>query len=299
MNNKVLLVSNAVILTLVVGVSFAETDHNYYPRTAIDPSLGVAGDFSGTYQYWKDEAAIIKNSALANDKQQAWKLNQKHLDVAESDEIHPGEIAVDDGKVLVDIWEYREPGFINCLSSGSGKLDGIGAHYPQYDKELKRVINLEGRVEYCATKTLFQNFKQGTSENAEITSYIKSLSNGQPIDIDISNGPMKAAYERGEDLFYKRVGQLNFACASCHTPDSVMGNQLRGEVPTSPFGDVAHFPTYRSPAGDVEVLHKRFMRCQKMMRAKPTPPGDPAYVDLEVFYTTLSNGYPIKVPSIR
>lgn len=249
MNKKVSLISSIVAMTLVSGISTAETDHNYYPRTPIDPSLGVAGDFSGTYQYWKDEEAINNNAAIAKDKTQAWKLNQKDLDVAESDEIHPGEIAVDDGKALVDIWEYREPGFVSCLSSGTGKLEGIGAHYPQYDQQLKRVINLEGRVEYCASKTLFQNFKQGTPENAEITSYIKSLSNGQPISIDVSDGPMKAAYERGEDLFYKRVGQLNFACASCHSPDSIMGHQLRGEVPTSPFGDVAHFPTLPQSCG--------------------------------------------------
>ena len=27
--------------------------------------------------------------------------------------------------------------------------------------------------------------------------------------------------------------------------------------------------------------------------------GDPAYVDLEVFMTVLSNGYPVSVPSAR
>jgi sulfur-oxidizing protein SoxA len=35
------------------------------------------------------------------------------------------------------------------------------------------------------------------------------------------------------------------------------------------------------------------------MRTQPLRPGDPAYVDLEVFMTVLSNGYPVSVPSAR
>lgn len=276
----------------------AETDFNTHPRFEINPELGVAGDFSGTYKHWRDPAAVAQFASVQTDSTNEWMMNGKNMDIVE-DDFHPGHLAVDEGEKLVNLWEHREPGFKTCLGSGSTDLEGIAARYPLYDEKLGRVMTLEARVEHCSKKVLWKNFKQGSPINANITLYLKSLSDGQPIHISVDSGPMKEAYLRGETLFYKRVGQLNFACASCHTPGSIMGNQLRGEVPSTPFGDVSHYPTYRSPVGEVEVLHKRFMRCLKQMRAKPLKPGDPAYVDLEVFYTSMSNGYPIKAPSIR
>lgn len=296
--NKVIFVSAISALSLLSGTGQTETVHDYYPRVSIDPSQGAAGDFSGTYQYWKDTQSIIRNAAMQHDPSQAWKLNSKNIDINEED-FNPGDLAVDAGKALVNIWEHREPGFKACLRAGAQSLEGMAVNYPQYDNKLNKVMTLEGRVEHCSNTVLWQNFKQGSPENTNITTYLKSMSNGQPIAMDLSATPIKEAYTRGENLFFKRIGQLNFSCASCHSPGSVMGNRLRGEVPSTPFGDVAHFPTYRSPAGEVEILHKRFMRCLKQMRAKPLKPGDPAYVDLEVFYTAISNGYPIKVPSIR
>jgi L-cysteine S-thiosulfotransferase len=310
MQNKTLVGGFLIATVLAVPVVLAETkqatqtakiDHRYYPRVPIDPSLGVAGDHSGTYQYWKDDATVKKNLAMLEDPAQAWKLNYKHMDIEDADDFHPGILVVEAGEKLVKAWEKRKPGFIKCLSSGTGKLEGLAANYPQYDKKLKRIMTLESMVEHCAKTVLGQKFKQTKppKENAKIATYIKSLSTGKPISIDVSSGPMKASYQRGENYFYKRVGQLNFACASCHTPGSIMGFQLRGEVPTSPFGDMAHMPTYRSAAGEVEMVHKRFMRCLKLQRSKPLPLGHPAYVDLEVFFTALSNGARIKVPSLR
>ena len=302
MHDKGKFITALMAMVLVAPIGFAqEFDYRYYPSIPIDPSLGVAGDFTGTYQYWKDEAAIKKNAWMINDPEQNWKLNFKYLDVADADDFHPGVIAVEAGEALVKKWEKLKPGFINCLSSGTGKLRGVATGYPMYDKKLKRLMTLDGRVEYCSDKVLGKRFKQTKppKENANITTYIKSLSSGMPIAIDVSTGPMKAAYLRGEKLFYKRVGQLNFSCAGCHLPGSLMGFQLRGEVSNSPFGDMAHMPTYRGPAGEVETVHKRFMRCLKLQRSKPLPLGHPAYIDLEIFYTNLSNGYPIKVPSLR
>lgn len=302
MHDKGKFIAGLMATVLVAPICFAqEFDHAYYPSTPIDPSLGVKGDFSGTYQYWKDDAAIKKNSAMITDPEQHWKLNYKYLDTADSDDFHPGVIAVDAGEALVKKWEKAKPGFIACLSSGSGKLEGVATGYPKYDKKLKKLMTLDGLVEYCSGKVLGKKFKQTKppKENANITTYIKSLSDGMPIAIDVSTGPMKAAYLRGEKLFYKRVGQLNLSCAGCHVPGSLMGVRLRGEVSTTPFGDMAHMPTYRAAAGEVETVHKRFMRCLKLQRSKPLPLGHPAYTDLEIFYTSLSNGHPIKIPSIR
>jgi sulfur-oxidizing protein SoxA len=288
-------------ISIAVGLLFATSalsDPATAPKFAIDPSKGVTGDFSETYRYWRNAESVASHAAMANDEEQAWKLNNHTVAATGEDDLHPGVLAVDAGRDLVALWEKREPGFIKCLGAGK-PLEGIATGYPRYDAALREVVTLERWVAHCAQKVLWQPFKQGSAQNTQITSYLRALSRGKPLAMELASEPMRAAYGRGETLFYKRIGQLNFACASCHTPGSVMGHRLRGEVPTTPFGDVTHFPTYRVAASEVEILHKRFMRCLKQMRAKPLPPGDPAYVDLEVFYTALSNGHPIQVPSIR
>jgi len=285
---------------LLSATAFAERDFNNYPRSPIDPAQGVQGDagFSGTIEHWGTEDALNASTQWIGDPDNEWKLNWKFMDLDRAD-LHPGHLAVDEGQALVELWERREPGFVACLSGGGTSLEGVAARYPRFDESLGRIMTVESLVEHCDREVVWQGFKQGSKENTVISLYIKSLSAGTPINVDLASKPMMEAYGRGEATFYKRVGQLNFACASCHTPGGVMGHKLRGEIPTTPFGDAAHFPTYRSAVGELEPLHVRFTRCLKQMRAAGLPPGDPAYVDLEVFYTVLSNGYPISVPSAR
>lgn len=285
---------------LAAGVTAREAPYReHHPRAEIRPEAGVAGDFSGTYPYWKDEAALAQHAAWADGKHpDAWKLNWKYMDLDRVD-LHPGHMAVDEGEKLFKRFVKWEPGLLTCLGEGSRDLKGLAAAYPKYDAALKRVVTLEDRIEHCAKTAMWEDIKQGSPTNTKLALYIKSLSTGQPIRVDLGSEPVRSAYERGETLFYAKVGQLNFACASCHTPGSIMGHKLRGETPTTPFGDVAHYPTYRTPVGELESLHQRFGRCLNQMRAEPLKPGDPAYVDLEVFLSVLSNGYPVSVPSAR
>ncbi len=302
MNMTGLLIGAAIAALGGFGPVLAEGVYReYHPRTTIDPARGVAGDeeFSGTYRYWKDARSLEVHRAWASGKDEnTWKLNWKHMDSHE-DELHGGHLAVDEGEAMVRRSARREPGFLACLGGGGTELKGVAAGYPRYDAKLKRVVTVEAHVEHCAQTEMWEDIRQGSPANTAIAAYVKSRSAGTPMRVDIASAPLMDAYRRGETLFHTRVGQLNFACASCHTPGSIMGHKLRGETPTTPFGDAAHFPTYRTPVGELESLHQRFSRCLNQMRAAPLKPGDPAYVDLEVFLSVLSNGYPITVPSIR
>lgn len=279
-------------------VSAADVYREFYPRAAIDPTKGVAGDFSDTYHYWKDEKALSQNGAWVGDRDHQWKLNWKFMDLDRID-LHPGHMAVDEGEALVKRWTSREPEFLTCLGGGKKDLKGVAATYPRYDQKLRRIMTVESLVEQCAKTAMWEDVKQGSPANNKVALYIKSLSTGLPLNVDLSSKPLMDAYKRGEDLFHTRVGQLNFACASCHTPGSVMGHKLRGETPNTPFGDAAHFPTYRTPRSQLESMQQRFNLCLKQMRTAQLKPGDPIFVDLELFMTVLSNGYPISVPSAR
>lgn len=274
-----------------------------FPRVAIDPSSGVAGgaadDFGATLQYWRDEKSLEQSSQWVGDLEHEWKLNWKFLDLDRSDDMHPGYLALDKGENMFKSWAKREPSFRTCLGEGKTDLKGLAATYPKYDPKLKKIMTVESRVEHCAQTALWETFKQGSPENNHISLYFKSLSAGTPIKVDTGSPEIMASYQRGENLFYAKVGQYNFACASCHLSTGLLGQRFRGQVPTSPFGDAAHFPTYRTGLGDIESLQQRFMRCNLQARTKGLQPGDPAYRDLEVFYTVLSNDYPVSVPSAR
>jgi sulfur-oxidizing protein SoxA len=268
----------------------------------IDPSQGVMGDmgFSDTVQYWKDAQTLDMHKSWIGDLANEWKLNVRFMDLDRASDFHEGHAAVDDGARYVKNMSKMEPEFLTCLGEGKTDLKGAAAKYPKYDEKLGRIMTVESRVEHCAKTALWrEDIKQGSPTNNAITMYVKAQSTGMPVQMDIQSKPVMEAYKRGEQVFYTKAGQFNLACASCHTPQGTMGYKLRGQVPTTPFGDAAAFPLYRSPLGQVESLQQRFAICNKQSRTMSLKPGDPAYIDLEVFYTVLANGYPVSVPSMR
>lgn len=296
----------ALLSTLAIGLATGcavlgdGTYREHYADAHIDPFKGVDGDvgFSDTIGYWRTEADLARNAGLAAKPSEQWKLNWKHMDLDRVD-LHPGHLAVDEGQALVEKFAARDPAFIACLGEGSAALKGKAAAYPKFDAGLGRIVTVEDRIEDCAKRVPNETLRQATPPNTKVSVYFKSQSAGTPIKVDLGNAKLMQAYRRGEELFYRKTGQLNFACATCHVPGSIMGHRLRGETPTTPFGDTAHYPTYRTPVGALESLHERFARCHVQMRTQALAPGDPAYVDLEVFMTVLSNGYPVSVPSAR
>ena len=301
-DRKYITLLSALMLCLV-AVSSVLAGEIYRERHAdakIDPARGVEGDvgFSDTIQYWRDEAALERSAGLAEKPAEQWKLNWKHMDL-DRIELHPGHLALVHGEALVKKLAAREAAFLTCLGEGSADLKGKAAAYPKFDAALGRIVTVEGRIEQCAKNALNEEIRQGSPASNRISVYFKSQSAGKPIKVDLAEAKVMEAYRRGEELFYRKTGQLNFACASCHVPGSIMGHKLRGETPTTPFGDAAHYPTYRTPVGALESMHERFARCHGQMRTQGLKPGDPAYVDLEVFVSVLSNGYPVSVPSAR
>lgn len=287
-------------LLALPGAAGEQGYREHYPPAHIDPHKGIEGDigFSDTIEFWRSEEAIAKNAAWIGDANEQWKLNWKFMDLDRID-LHPGHFAVDEGQALVAKLDKRQPGFRACLAEGGAELAGLAAGYPKHDAALGRIMTVEARIEHCAKSMLNEPIAQGTPVNNKIAVYFKSLSAGKPVRVDIADGRVMDAYRRGEKLFYRKTGQLNFACASCHVPGSIMGHKLRGETPTTPFADAAHYPTYRTPVGALESIQERFARCLGQMRTVQLKPGDPAFVDLEVFMTVLSNGYPVSVPSAR
>jgi sulfur-oxidizing protein SoxA len=263
-----------------------EAMEDYVPHVRGDMQL------SGSYRYWRDPNNL--DWRIAGNPEENWKLNWKFMDPPFNASIHGGYFALDRGEELFK--ELNGKGrFAACLAGPKGNLKGLRARYPRYRAELKRVAGLEEVIELCGAKEgrVLQN---GSYDNSAISLYVANHSIGQPIRLDVSRGPLKDAFERGRKLFHTRTGRSNYACATCHTHR--IGMQLRGTTITTPYGDAAHFPVYRTRY-QLQSLHLRFMECNLDSGTQALWPGSRAYTDLEVFLTALSNGYPVSVPSER
>lgn len=288
-----LLILLAAVLPVASTVMAEEPYREHFPAFDWKPHVSGDNELTNTYQYWKDRKAL--NPDWAESREHQWKLNWKFLDASADDTLHGGAVALDRGQALF-AGLNRDGRFAACLGARKGELKGLRAnHYPGYNKELKRIVSLEEAIEHCGAKQQV-TLEHGSYNNSAISVYVASFSNGLPINIDVSKGPLKEAFERGKERFHTRVGANHFACASCHI--ALVGRGLRGQVTTTPYGDVAHWPSYRT-RGELLSLHVRFTECNRNAGAQPLRPGAKAYTDLEVFLTALSNGYAVDVPSTR
>jgi sulfur-oxidizing protein SoxA len=264
----------------------------YEPMERYTPSVEGDVKFSNTYRYWKDRSKL--DPVKSGNPDEYWKLNWKFMDPPFNPAVHGGHFALDHGEERYQSLNHTGS-FAQCLGAPKGNLKGLRTAYPRYRPDLGHIAGLEEVIERCAEKegVVLQN---GSYENSAVSLYVASKSNGMPIRIDVSKGPMKDAFERGRKLYHTKSGRLNFACASCHIHN--IGKHLRGNIVTTPFGDVTHFPVYRTRYM-LQSLQLRMIECQLDTGAQPLRPGSSAYTDLEVFLTALSNGYTIAVPSER
>lgn len=286
------------LLMLLAGLAQTQAQaeapyREYDPMEDYLPHVRGDMQLSGSYKYWKDPKNL--DWRMAGNPEENWKLNWKFMDPPFNASVHGGHFAADRGEALFN--ELNKMGrFATCLGAKKGKLKGLRTRYPMDRPDLKHVAGLEEVIEQCAAKEgrVLQN---GSYDNSAVSVYVATQSTGSPININVTTpGPLKAAYERGRKLFHTRVGRSNLACSSCHTHQ--IGLHLRGTVVTTPYGDAAHFPVYRTRY-QLQSLHLRFAECNLATRTQPLLPGSRPYTDLEVFLTGLSNGYPVSMPSER
>ncbi|MFN3868741.1 MAG: sulfur oxidation c-type cytochrome SoxA, partial [Hyphomicrobiaceae bacterium] len=252
----------------------------------------VTGDekHTKTYQYWKDRSKLPMDMARSVTDQ--WKTNWKFMDPTVDDSLHGGHEALARGEEVYAKLN-ADGGFAKCLGAKDGELKGLRANgYPRYDESLKKIMTLEMMIEHCSAAA-GGKLENGSYDNAAVSVYIGYQSNGMPVNVDVSKGELKAAFERGKQAYHTRVGVTNFSCATCHA--DLVGQSLRGQVLTTPYGDSAHWPTFRTK-GELQAMHVRFSECNRNAGAQPLKPGSAVYADLEVFVQALSNGYPVDLP---
>jgi sulfur-oxidizing protein SoxA len=173
-----------------------------------------------------------------------------------------------------------------CFPNGGRR---VAATYPQYDSRLKRVITLEMAINQCLKSHNEALLEPAEAPMGAVVAYLRSLADGQKVTVRVPAGAQER-FEQGRRLYHSRLGQRNFACASCH----VQGAGRRyGEVPLSPaIGQATHWPVIRD--GKPMTLQARMRECLELMGAAPFPAGSEELNHLEYYLTYLSNGQPLR-----
>jgi sulfur-oxidizing protein SoxA len=174
---------------------------------------------------------------------------------------------------------------------------GWAVQMPKYAPSLQKVLGIEEFITRHGQATKQLNYVLQSSENLALAIYLRSLSNGKAIAVDIKDEKTQAAFKRGEALTLRKQGQLNFACVDCH--QTGVNKWLRGQYLTGIKGMLDHFPTYRTSRGEIWDIRKRFQWCNVSVRANELPPNANEYADLELYLTAINNGQILKAPGIR
>lgn len=198
------------------------------------------------------------------------------------------------------------------LGQGPGVVKGAYAHLPRWFKDTDRVQDTESRLVTCMV-TLQGYTEEEAKRNPfsaperhsameDLTSYIAAQSKGVKLDVPIRHPKEIEAYQLGEQLFYRRAGPHDFACATCHGDT---GKRIRlQDLPklTDPKEAQKIFttwPAYRVSQGSVRTMQHRLYDCYWQMRHPQLDYTSEASIDLMVFMAKYANGGVIEAPGLK
>jgi sulfur-oxidizing protein SoxA len=174
-----------------------------------------------------------------------------------------------------------------CFPNGGRR---IAASYPQYDARLKRVVTLETAVNQCRKahgEALYDTTDAATM--GAVMAYLRSLSDGQKVAVRVP-AAAEDRFEQGRRIYFTRMGQRNYACASCHV--QAAGRYFGDEALSPAIGQATHWPVVR--AGQPVTMQMRIRECLERMGAAPFAAGSDELNHIEYFLAYLSNGLPMK-----
>lgn len=209
---------------------------------------------------------------------------------------NPGMLWVKDGEAL---WERKagksDKACITCHAAAASSMRGVAARYPAIDDIFKRPVTLSQRINLCR-----QNHQQAqalpheSQDLLSLESYVAYQSRGLPVapPADLRLEPF---VQRGQQLYSRRLGQLNLSCAQCH--DQLAGQRL-GSSPI-PQAHPTGYPVYRLEWQGLGSLQRRLRNCMAGVRAEPYEYGAQEMVELELYLASRAKGMPLEAPGVR
>lgn len=212
------------------------------------------------------------------------------------EEFPPYEIALEQGEDVFNTPFANGSHYADCFPNQG---IAIAQNYPYWDEQQQEIITLPVAINNCREQNELQPLAYGKGEISYLLAYMAYTSRGQKIktEIPVNSKAALAAYQQGKSYFYQRRGQLNFSCASCHLDNA--GKYIRSEILSPALGHTTHWPAYRLNTGEMGTLHRRFMVCNKLIRAEVDPAQSTVLRQLEFFLSNLDSGLPLNGPSTR
>lgn len=209
-------------------------------------------------------------------------------------ELPPFQDAIDKGKRLWETPFNNGRKFADCFANGGRNVAGS---YPRYSAETDQVITFGMEINRC----LRDNGEKPYAFDDERTmgilaAYARTLSDSMLVDVRVDSPGALAKYEQGKQLYYKRMGQYNFSCASCHV--AYAGRTLRTDILSPAIGQTTHWPVFRG-GEHLTTLQTRYRQCLEQMRAPVFAAGSAELNNLEYFHSYLSNGLPMRASVYR
>jgi sulfur-oxidizing protein SoxA len=112
---------------------------------------------------------------------------------------NPGMLYLERGE---EIWNAVEvtmgKSCASCHQDASVTMKDVGAHFPKWDADAKRPINVELQIDKCRVENMgAEAYKFDSDDQKALTTYIKYQSLGTPVSIDLAAGDMQCWWDKG------------------------------------------------------------------------------------------------------
>jgi len=209
---------------------------------------------------------------------------------------NPGMLWVEDGAAL---WTaVPGPGARSCAGchgDAARTMRGVAARYPAFDETASRPVDLGQRIDLCRQRHQgAAPFGGERGQRLALEAYVARQSRGLPIAPP--DDPRLSAYlRRGEELFRRRIGQLDLSCAHCH--DARAGQRLGASV--IPQGHATGYPLYRLEWQSLGSLQRRLRGCMTGVRAEPYAFDSVELIEVQLHLMRRAAGMPMEAPAVR
>jgi len=195
---------------------------------------------------------------------------------------------------------WRTPGAngkrcADCHGEDAASMKGVATRHPRHDPTLGKLTDLAGRIDACR-----QRHQRGSAlarespEALALEAFVAHQSRGMPVAVS-TDGPARAAWEKGRELYFTRIGQLNLACTHCH--DERWGRTLLAE--TISQGHPTGWPAYRLEWQSLGSLQRRLRACFFGVRAAQPAFGSEDLLALEIYLADRARGLAVEAPGVR
>ncbi|HEX4944209.1 MAG TPA: sulfur oxidation c-type cytochrome SoxA [Usitatibacteraceae bacterium] len=196
--------------------------------------------------------------------------------------------AVDAGRRIWTRKFAKGRSLAGCFPNGGRR---VAAAYPQYDQRVKGLVTLETAINQCLKTHGQPLLEPGDPDTMGVVlAYLRTLSTGQKIAVRVASAQAEARFEEGRRLYFTRMGQQNYSCASCHVNHA--GKFFGDAAIPAPVGAAAQWPYLRD--GRPVTLQMRIRECLDRMGAAPFPAGSDELAHLDYFLSYLSNGLVVR-----